>query len=771
MRSLYALMLMTLLACPLAYGQKKVDLSSDPTLLPYDFKSYQAIALNKPQAIYTPMYLADQDRLGAFEVFDHWHDDTLSCLIFWRDLLKGGAINQVNRDIWAFMDNYGADIDSDGIFEVATSYKQDDKVWLEIVEVGGNVQYKRDLSEIIDRKDINNWDGNVKFESLHDINGDLSKDFLCRIFTGYALYPRSIFCLDLKNDTILWNYPISGHPHEPEIIEDKQNGKMRIYLDFASMGNNVTAGDLDDSHSYLICLNEKGEREWLKVLGGIFSQVNVCFLNVDEDGSGVIITATNLSEDDLQADSSLPLSIIRTFDLQGNLLKTLKLDPDISTRQLQKVDLDKDGEEEVLLIDSDGKLTVFDQDLNAKSQYLFKQGIRVWKCMDFLGNGKNQIILATDEDELVLLNDKFRMLAKYDFKFREHDSHVVETELSDAGKTLLLKAEGQPRMAVLYFEKKPFFAILKGFVLRYQQTLFAVLGILVVALVFTNYHRRRTKRNLDIISNQRDELEKTKAELESTLENLKAAQIRLVQSEKMASLSMLVAGIAHEVNNAIGALISDNSTVTRATGKLRQQFKNSANLAGDAEKLIGIIEAMQASSLAVGESAERVSRIVRRLRSFARLDEAELQRVDLNQCIDETLELLHPQLKQNILINKDYGELKPITCYPSQLNQVFLNLILNARDSIDGRGEINIETQQENGYAIIAISDTGKGISEENLKRIFDPGFTTKGVGVGTGLGLAICYQIVQDHQGEIDIESEPGEGTMVRLRLPFELD
>jgi two-component system NtrC family sensor kinase len=187
--------------------------------------------------------------------------------------------------------------------------------------------------------------------------------------------------------------------------------------------------------------------------------------------------------------------------------------------------------------------------------------------------------------------------------------------------------------------------------------------------------------------------------------------------------------------------------------------------------LIGIIEAMQASSLAVGESAERISKIVKRLRSFARLDEAELQRVDLNQCLDETLELLHTQLKQNILVNRKYGSLQPITCYPSQLNQVFLNLILNSRDSIDGRGEIKIETRQENDNALVIISDTGRGISKEDLNRIFDPGFTTKGVGVGTGLGLAICYQIIQDHKGEIKVESKIGEGTTVRLCLPFELD
>ncbi|NIS16981.1 MAG: hypothetical protein GWN96_12310 [candidate division Zixibacteria bacterium] len=752
------------------YCQKKVDLSSDPSLLPYDFKSHQAIALDRPDAEYAPMYMPDQGRLGAYEILDHWHDDSLSFLIFWRDVLKGGAINQVNRNIWGFGFSYGDDIDSDGNFEVAIEYIHDKVSWIEVFEVGGKVEYKGDLSEVLYLKDRDRWDGAIIIQTVHDLNRDLSKEFIATVFTGYALYPRSVFCLDWKKDSILWNYIISGLPYPPKVIENKRTGKTRIVIVIVSMGNDVTAGDMDDRHSYILCLNERGEREWLRTLGGIFSRVHVAYLNLDDEGRGKILTATSFSESDLPSDSSFEQTVLRQFDPEGNLLKTIKLSPGISSRQLEKADIDNDGVEEALLVTSDNMITIYDDELDELAKYAFQKGIRIWKCMDFLGNGKTQIILATDEDEIILLNDKFRMLAKYDLKFTDNSSYVVETELSESSKTLLMKEADQARVAVLYFERKPVLAIVKGFVLRYQQTLFAILGILIVALVFTNYHRRKTKRNLDIISVQRDELEKTKAELESTLEDLKAAQIRLVQSEKMASLSMLVAGIAHEINNAVGALISDNNTVTRAAGRLRVTVRDAKSLRQDAEKLTAMLEMMESTSLAVGESAERISKIIKRLRSFARLDEAELQRVDINQCIDETLELMHSQLKQNILITKNYSDLKPITCYPSQLNQVFLNLILNAKDSIDGKGEINIETRQEDHFAVIKISDTGRGIPEKNLHKIFDPGFTTKGVGIGIGLGLSICYQIVQDHKGDIEVQSNSDKGTIVVMRLPMEM-
>ena len=162
---------------------------------------------------------------------------------------------------------------------------------------------------------------------------------------------------------------------------------------------------------------------------------------------------------------------------------------------------------------------------------------------------------------------------------------------------------------------------------------------------------------------------------------------------------------------------------------------------------------------------------MRRLRSFARLDQAELKKADIHEGLEDTLALVHHELKHHIEVKRDYGALPPISCYPGKLNQVFLNLLNNARQAIRGKGEIGIRTFVRNDREHIAVSDTGSGISPEHLRKIFDPGFTTKGVGVGTGLGLSICYQIVQDHRGEILVESEPGKGTTFTVVLPMDLE
>ena len=168
------------------------------------------------------------------------------------------------------------------------------------------------------------------------------------------------------------------------------------------------------------------------------------------------------------------------------------------------------------------------------------------------------------------------------------------------------------------------------------------------------------------------------------------------------------------------------------------------------------------------DACQRIDQIVRTLRNFARLDESERKSADLHEGLDSTLTLAAHLLKNRITVQREYGDLPHVLCYPNQLNQVFLNLIVNAAQAVEGAGTITIRTRRADGSVVVEISDTGCGIPPENLTKIFDPGFTTKGVGVGTGLGLAICYRIVANHQGRIEVESTVGAGTTFRITLPI---
>jgi signal transduction histidine kinase len=167
-------------------------------------------------------------------------------------------------------------------------------------------------------------------------------------------------------------------------------------------------------------------------------------------------------------------------------------------------------------------------------------------------------------------------------------------------------------------------------------------------------------------------------------------------------------------------------------------------------------------------ACERIVATVKSLRNFARLDEAERKRVDLHEGLESTLVLVHHEFKNRIKVVRDYGDEVPeVECSPNQLNQVFMNILVNAAHAIEGEGTVNIATRSEGEQVTISFTDTGRGIDPKVVPNIFDPGFTTKGVGVGTGLGLAICYRIVKDHHGSIDVESEPGRGTTFAITLP----
>ena len=232
-------------------------------------------------------------------------------------------------------------------------------------------------------------------------------------------------------------------------------------------------------------------------------------------------------------------------------------------------------------------------------------------------------------------------------------------------------------------------------------------------------------------------------ELTRTLKELQETQLKLINSEKMASLGQLIAGVAHEINTPLASINSNNEISTKLISKLT-----------DTETVELLSEINNIDKEAIG----RINRLVVSLRKFVRLDEAELQDADINKEIDLTLDLIRHETKNRIEIIKNYGQLPPIKCYPNMLNQVFMNILVNAAQAIENTGIITIDTKYENGNLIVKIKDNGCGIKEP--EKIFFAGYTTKGVGVGTGLGLAISQKIIEKHEGKIEVFSKWGEGS-----------
>ncbi len=291
-------------------------------------------------------------------------------------------------------------------------------------------------------------------------------------------------------------------------------------------------------------------------------------------------------------------------------------------------------------------------------------------------------------------------------------------------------------------------------------------------------------RDIDSRKRAEEALQQALAEAKALNAKLAEAQSQLLQSEKMASIGQLAAGVAHELNNPIGFVSSNLGTLDDylddifaitdayeavesgpcidcsqldAVRALKQQ-KDFAYIKTD------IVQLMAESK----DGLSRVAKIVHDLKDFSRAGEAIQQWADLHQGLDSTLNIVWNELKYKCTVNKDYGELPPIWCVPSQLNQVFMNLLVNAAHAIPEKGEITLRTGRRDEEVFVAISDTGSGIAPEHLSRLFEPFFTTKPVGKGTGLGLSLAYSIVQKHQGHIEVQSELGKGTTFTIWLPI---
>ena len=287
------------------------------------------------------------------------------------------------------------------------------------------------------------------------------------------------------------------------------------------------------------------------------------------------------------------------------------------------------------------------------------------------------------------------------------------------------------------------------------------------------------------------ELEDNRIQIEATNKQLRETQTALVQGEKMASLGQMVAGLAHEINTPLGyvknnieMMISNQQTINDAVEKYRklldmlvngvedgleETVTDLANLSTELEKNTVLEDSKTMLSQAL-VGTDRIQELIRNLREFSRLDEADLSKIDLNSALDATLVIANNIIKNKAVVKKDFQPNLSAECFPAQYNQVILNLLTNAAQSIEGQGTITIRTYKEPGnpdMAVVKISDTGKGIPKENLGKIFEPFFTTKKIGEGTGLGLSISYKIIEKHGGSIKVESEIGRGTDFFVRIP----
>jgi two-component system NtrC family sensor kinase len=370
---------------------------------------------------------------------------------------------------------------------------------------------------------------------------------------------------------------------------------------------------------------------------------------------------------------------------------------------------------------------------------------------------------------------RYRFIDVYLKKFSRELNGKRPIHLFMSQSPLLVEHDQPLAEAVKYVAKNMKFPLTEDFIIT-QNGEYAGIGFVV-----------------DLLSAMELQMHENADELNHAYSRLKSSQLALVQSEKMASLGQMVAGIAHEINTPLGyvqnnvlvgqemfaqvelmiagyeklidSLLNEQVSEEQISAQMCQVAELRAN--SSTREMLGSMQELISDTLyGVG----KISELVLNRKNFSRMDAVTTDTVDLHECIESALNIGRNALKHKVEVIRDFGELPRITCSPSHLNQVFLNLFTNAAQAIVSNGRLTIKTWFENGSVRINIADTGKGISPEHLARIFDPFFTTKPVGEGTGLGLAITHQIIHKHGGDIRVESSSETGTCFHIQLPVAL-
>jgi len=394
------------------------------------------------------------------------------------------------------------------------------------------------------------------------------------------------------------------------------------------------------------------------------------------------------------------------------------------------------------------------QDLQNIKEKAQSQAIRI----ALINNVSN--IIAESVDITQILNSALKelstMFGAYKAYYAEYDHDSSTYQLINSStsftyddktlETIVAKEISVSSCIVEYSGAEPFKQPVMRIIVPVHQ-----LGTLTGVIVLLSRQKRALTEEIEILkaisSQLANAIGRAKLYQENirALEELKETQLQLINSEKMASLGQLVAGVAHEINTPVASIKSNNSITQKLLPKLHD--------ADTAEILRDINEVDR-------EAIARINNIVTSLKKFVRLDEAELQEADINRELDLTLDLIRHETKTRIKIVRDYGKIPSVRCFPNMLNQVFTNILINACQAIDGEGMIQITTRYEGKKLIIKFKDNGCGVPQEALAKIFTAGYTTKSSGVGTGLGLAICTKIIEKHGGEIIANSKPGHGS-----------
>jgi signal transduction histidine kinase len=703
-----------------------VEIVEDFSRLPYRFSS--AGCTNSWNF---PINLDTSGIPGLFIVQNNWRDPgKLSSVIFkWEDRSRDNTIAQFNAPTIFIISHYPGDFNRDNIEELAITYLIGDTVWLEILKPF-NAEQLRILVEVGEDLDgSGSWDGTVFAFNDFDINSDGFNEIFVCVSAGFDLFPRYLACVDWKNGAVVWKYDMppyisSDHTH---IIRDPKSGKDLLLFGAGALCNGVISENLDDCHSYLICMTLDGQVLWQKQVGGKYTHTHPELIDYNDDGTPDIVTEFYPGEDESQAKD------IIVVDIEGITLDYITLDKHL--RNMQKFDIDLDSKEELCLYFGDNSIECYDDQLVHEKSFSCRVPIRFRNSCDFINQGKPQFLCEAMGAGLALFDSDYEQLAFLG------GSGSVEVFKSDAmlANVFVRDQKGGCSYNIIpapwhsFFARNPLLAFLAGFI---------PLSLIVAVTSIILFKFRQKNKT---IARQRDSLD-------DTLKELRKTQQKLIEAEKYKQAKDMAGGFAHEIRNA---LFPAKASIKKIENDLRKHDQTES----------GIPRLTMHANSAITKAIELTNLISQ----YTRLDSIhEPENVNIVSVINEVLETNELRLKENsVEVNLKGSNQVCIESNRRQFFSVMNNLLLNSMDAMKEKSErrIDISWSENESSVYLEFHDTGSGIPPDLQESIFNA-FRSYKKEKGIGLGLAMAKRIVEMYGGSISLESQPETGTSFILKL-----
>jgi len=707
----------------------------------YDLRREKVSAIAVPN-LWIPMRLQDTTELGVAHVQNNWlSGDTACAVVFHSDVSMGSPIEQHNVDCWMIHMAHGANFDDDAADELALVYTHHDTIWLEVVDPVKELLHRMPIASGPDIDSSGSWDA-IGFLRRHfDINRDGHVDLFVPTEVGYDLYGRALYAVDWVHDTILWQFDFAGSANPLEIAASgDQPEDTVLVLGFASKGNAAPIRNgMDDLHSYVVVLALDGSLQWLAQQGGLFTNCNPTLIDYDDDGIDEILTAYRHRVADASVDEQSSGTVIKVYELSGELIDSMWFAPDTTIRRCQAMDLDGDREKELVISFHDHSHLVATKQLEPIVIVHTATEMDIGKARDFLGNGEIQILMTLSDGGTYLVDTEWQPLACFPDRINAQSTFSFYDKEASQRKLGMYLSSGQ-RFTVAGFRANPWTSVFFRKPWLASLVVFLPMSLVLTLIVFFWWRIRRDHRVIDA----------QRRELADTLEQLRDTQAQLVAAEKFRTARDIAGAFAHEIRNSLLPVEIAHRKIKRGvTGD--DSLKNSL---GNADRAV-----------------QRALDLTNQISSYVLAEhDAVFEAIALERVVAEVLDDLRARVEEHQVAVKRSGANQLNVRFTTQQAQIVItNLLSNALDAVAdvAAPEVTVELVVEEAFGVVRVCDNGSGIPEDLLPRVFDPFVSTKPK-QGHGLGLALVKKMVEGAGGSVAARNLPDGGAELVARLPL---